>query len=160
LLLWRRYGYIAAVLCGPPARAHYWSHGTPHVDGDILADHVAELVVDAGWPPGNAPIVVTGTSDGDLADAREALEILSQAQVLPPGEAARLRPYSDSLSEWMATTEGWRAAVAHNVLAAPPCVLAGRVRGALHAAGLPVAGRLTARLDQPGPRGDVFRALW
>ena len=133
------------------------------VDKAALAEHCGELIVEAGWPKGNAPIVVTGTREDDLADSRVAVGMASEALGLPGGSAAqdpRLRPFPKSLSEWRATSAGWRDAVAQNATTAPHCLLASRVRDALGAAGIAVAGRPTARLDQPGPRGNAFRALF
>jgi len=163
LYLWRRYSLIAGVLLGPPDRVHSRSNGSPVVDGDALADHIAELIVDAGWPKGHAPIVVTGTREADLAHSRVAVGIASEALGLPGGAAVqdpRLRPFPASLSEWRATTAGWRDAVAQNAVTAPQCLLPLRVRDALGAAGIAVTGRPTARLDQPGLRGDAFRVLF
>jgi hypothetical protein len=159
LLLWRRYGLLAALLAGPPPAAYYRVGDARHVDGDVLADHFAELHQAGGWPPGSAPILVTGTVEADLADSRDTLRVMEQAMLLPVGEAARLRPYKPSLSEWMATAAGWRDAVVSDPMTAPPCVLAVRVRDALSAAGLPQQDRLS-RLDQPGARGVAFRALY
>jgi len=163
LYLWRRYGLVAGVLLGPAHGVHSWTNGWPVVDRAALAEHCGELIVEAGWPKGNAPIVVTGTREDDLADSRVAVGMASEALGLPGGSAAqdpRLRPFPKSLSEWRATSAGWRDAVAQNATTAPHCLLASRVRDALGAAGITVAGRPTARLDQPGPRGNAFRALF
>lgn len=148
--IWRRHGLLGALLIGPPIGVHFrdW-HGVWHVNSESLADHLVSLHQSTLWPSGHAPILVTAAHDGDLDDAR---------QVLPPAQGARLHAFPHSLSEWMATTAGWRSAFASNPLTAPACLLSIRVRAALGAAGLPQVDA-PRRLDELSTRGNVFRAL-
>jgi len=158
-VLWRRWGVVVGLLVGPQEGAHVARAGQRLCDAEELASYFRQLCNPAAplgsiWPAGDQPILVTGTTDPDLVQARaevEAAEGLAQS--------LRLRSYRSTLSERTAT-EGWsRLAFNQDPLGTPECTLVRRAREALQAAGLPTADNPRA-LGAAGVPAVTFRALY
>jgi hypothetical protein len=154
LVFWCRWHRVAAVLHGPPESAFPRSAGQRRVDHAKLAAHLCSLRATQRWPPGSAPVLLTGCTPTDLERVKADLG------GLPVAEHARLVTCPDSLSAIKAVAAGWR----DQFVRAPrqhSALLVRRVRVAMvnafgRAAAMP--GQ-TAELGEASAHGGAFRKL-
>ena len=160
LVLWRRYGIVAALLPGPPAGVFHRSNGIHECDRDRLADHVRNLANHGYhsqlWPR-TGKIVFTGCSAYEMVPVKMAIPNYDSTD--------RLVPFPHSLSERRSTTR-WR----RNLFLANPdsnadfhqCILTQRCHQLLIDCGYnpPPAIANEGYLGEMTNKGKAFRKLY
>ncbi len=175
LIFWLRWRCVAATLRGPPEGCVVRAGRNRRVmDTDLLALHLRELRDKGHWPPGNAPVLLTGVSDVVFAQVKANLQLPLHSAGLPAWSAqqvGRLRSCPDSLSE-LRTGPFDRAAFLQNPAGQSGNRLVQRCTEAMKrcfctasspaAAALPPRFASTASLGEGGVLGDAARRrlLW
>jgi hypothetical protein len=175
LIFWLRWRCVAATLRGPPDGCVVRAGRNRRVmDTDALALHVRRLRDQGHWPPGNAPVLLTGVSDVILAQVKANLQLPLHSAGLPAWgarEIGRLRGCPDSLSE-LRTGPLDRAGFLQNPAGQSGNLLVRRCTDAMKrcfgtasspaAAALPARFASTASLGEAGVLGNAARRrlLW
>lgn len=153
LVLWCKFGCLAGLFLAVDVQS--WSHGVRTLNLVLLADHLHGVFVQGKWPPGNAPVLVTGIAQSDLG----ALVALMAQRGVPVAARLRLRALPCSLSE-RGATKGFRTKA---FVAAPSRVewrdkkIVQRAKLAHDAAGRP--GGRCRKITEATDEGAAFRRL-
>jgi hypothetical protein len=162
LLFWLRFGIVAAALEGPPDTAlQRRGRNERRMDSDGLALHLRRLSARGRFPPGLAPVLLTGVTPQGLAEIQASLALPISSAGLPAWPAPerdRLRACRVSLSELHRGTPLNREVFVLNPLGQGGNLLVRRCTEALQCAGLAHAPAATT-LGAPGLAGDAARRL-
>lgn len=169
VILWLRWRCVAATLRGPAEGCVVRvGRNRRAMDTDLLALHLRQLRDQGQWPPGTAPVLLTGTSDVVFAQVKANLQLPLHSAGLPAWsaqEVARLRSCPDSLSE-LRTGAFNRAAFVANPSGQGNSLLVKRCAEAMRrcfciapSAVLPARFASTASLGEAGVLGDAARRL-